>query len=83
MNIMITGIMVLAAVYLAYCAGIYLLQKNAVYAPGVEIVATPKDLGLEYEDVALVSRDGAEVKGWFVPCCNDRQAVPFLSRKRR
>jgi pimeloyl-ACP methyl ester carboxylesterase len=71
---------VLAAVYAGLSLTLFALQSSMVYYPeiGREMVASPRQEGLDYEDVKLVAADGAALQGWFVPCHQPRGTVLFL-----
>ncbi len=60
---------VLASVYAALLIGLFLFQSQLVYFPEVdrEFSATPRDAGLEYEEVRLNTGDGESLHAWFVP----------------
>ena len=38
---------------------------------------TPKEIGLEFEDIYFFSSDGTELNGWFVPAKGSRLTVLF------
>ena len=44
-----------------------LLDRFFIFFPEPTLVATPGDLGLEFEDVTFSAADGVELHGWFVP----------------
>ena len=43
------------------------LEKRFVFFPVAELLYTPNDAGLEYEDVRLETSDGLTLHGWFIP----------------
>lgn len=43
------------------------LIHRFLYFPDPVLVATPKDMGLVYEDVVLTTADGVVVHGWYLP----------------
>ena len=43
------------------------IDQQMIYFPDGELIATPADVGLEYEDVNLTASDGVQLHGWFVP----------------
>ncbi len=60
----------LAAVFCLYMVLLlcmYLLQSRLVYFPEKEFVATPGEIGLDFEVVSFSARDGTELSGWLVP----------------
>jgi hypothetical protein len=70
----------LAAAYAGLAGMLYFSQSSMVYYPeiGREIVATPRQAGLDYEEVRLLAADGVALHGWFVPSAQSRGTVLFL-----
>ena len=60
---------VLVTAYAGLLIGVFLFQSRLVYFPeiGRESSATPRDAGLEYEEVQLSTGDGESLHAWFVP----------------
>lgn len=52
--------LVLAIAYLRY------FEQKSIYFPMKEIGTTPRDVGLEYEDVYFKTKDDVELNGWLV-----------------
>ncbi|MDP2878762.1 MAG: alpha/beta hydrolase [Sulfuricella sp.] len=71
---------ILAAAYAGLGLTLFALQSSMVYYPeiGREMVATPRQAGLDYEEVRLVTADGVALQGWFVPSAQNRGTVLFL-----
>ena len=44
-----------------------ILDRFMVYFPQRELVATPSDVGLEFDDVYLTTSDGVKIHAWHVP----------------
>ena len=44
-----------------------LLDRQFIFFPDKELVSTPGDFGLEYEEVFFSASDGVKLHGWFVP----------------
>ncbi len=43
------------------------LEKRFVFFPVAELLYTPNDVNLEYEDVRIQTSDGLALQGWFIP----------------
>ncbi|MGH2689814.1 MAG: alpha/beta hydrolase [Actinomycetota bacterium] len=43
------------------------IERSFIYFPDRDLVATPADVGLPYEDVHVRAEDGVLLQGWFVP----------------
>ena len=71
---------VLAAGYGGLALLLFVTQASLVFYPetGREIVATPAQLGLPYEDLHLTTSDGISLHGWFIPAAQQRGTVLFL-----
>ncbi len=52
-------------------------EIKGIYFPAKHIDLTPKDIGLEFEDVYFLSSDGTELNGWFVPAEESRLTLLF------
>lgn len=71
---------VLAAVYAGLMLVLYFFQARLVFYPetGREIIATPSQAGLPYEDIRLTTSDGLGLHGWYIPAPQPRGTVLFL-----
>ena len=71
---------VLAAAYGVLLLAVYFFQSHLVFFPetGREIVATPDQVGLPYEDIRLQTADGVSLHGWYIPAVQSRGTVLFL-----
>lgn len=63
--------------YLGVCGLIRLLQSRLIYFPTRAYDATPKDLGLEFEDLTLTTDDGVAIAAWYVPCAEAKASLIF------
>lgn len=71
-------ILAVAGAYLLFLALVFLMQGRLVYFPGMpgrELTASPSDIGLAYEDVAIATEDGLRLHGWFVPAAGTERAT--------
>ena len=46
---------------------LYLQQPGMIFYPAPELVATPAEWGLDYDDVSLETPDGTRLHGWYIP----------------
>ncbi|TAN83637.1 MAG: alpha/beta fold hydrolase, partial [Gallionella sp.] len=71
---------ILAAAYGGLALLIYIFQSHLVFYPGTgrEIIATPGQVGLTYEDLHLKTSDGIDLHGWYIPASQPRGTVLFL-----
>ena len=53
------------------------LLPSLAFHPTREIIATPADAGLRYEDVTLTADDGVRLHAWYVPAENARATLLF------
>jgi fermentation-respiration switch protein FrsA (DUF1100 family) len=66
------------AIYALLCLAIFAFQPRLVYFPVKALAATPRAIGLDYEDVMLASADGTRLHGWYLPGRADAHALLFL-----
>jgi fermentation-respiration switch protein FrsA (DUF1100 family) len=67
----------LALGYLFIVAIAYLRQDKMIYYPTNIIESTPKNIGLEYDDLLLKTKDGLDISAWHVPADGARGIVLF------
>ena len=59
---------------------IYFAQAMFIYAPHMptrEIVANPSDIGLDYEDLNLITADNEKINAWYIPA-NEQASLTVL-----
>ncbi len=74
----------IAVIFISLIAGyallvvlVYARQGKMLYYPEKEIFATPKDIGLEFEEVTIRTKDDIEISAWFIPSKDERAVVLF------
>lgn len=63
--------------YCALLALVYLFQDRLIYFPDSRLIMTPREIGLEYEDVVFQAEDGVQLAAWYVPSQKRRGVVLF------
>ena len=66
-------LLAIAFFYIAAMIAIYFAQALFIYAPQIptrELVATPADIHLEYEDLTLNTPDNERINAWYIPAKN-------------
>jgi hypothetical protein len=53
------------------------VEKKSLYFPLRTIEATPEDIGLDYEDVSLITKDGLRISAWYIPSESQRAVILF------
>lgn len=53
------------------------LEYKSLYFPFKRIDATPKDIGLDFEDMILTAKDGINISAWFIPAESSRAVMLF------
>jgi fermentation-respiration switch protein FrsA (DUF1100 family) len=65
-----------------FCIGVlsllYVFQEKMVFFPGKRIVDTPETMGLQYEDVYLVTEDEIKIHGWYIPHPDAKATLLFF-----
>jgi pimeloyl-ACP methyl ester carboxylesterase len=75
-----------AAVALVYAAAswrLYAVQGSRIFRPLRDIVATPADHGLAYDEVGFDTADGLRLNGWYVPRAGARYLLMFFHGNTR
>jgi uncharacterized protein len=63
--------------YVGVAIYLYRSQHSYVYYPDRNIMSTPEEHGLAYEDVTLQTADSVAIHGWYVPADTPRGTVLF------
>lgn len=71
-------IVILAGAYAAFLVLMYFFQAVFVYFPSKQIILTPEERGLAYEDVYLYATDQTRLNGWYVPAEQNRGTLLFF-----
>ena len=70
-------VIILLVFYLAFLITIYFMQDRMLYFPDRQILLTPKDIGLEYEEVSLQTKDNITISGWYIPAKHEKGVLLF------
>jgi len=68
---------VLFVAYWGWAVILYHMQSKFIYRPVKDVVYTPEELDLDFEDVTFTSEDGLSLNGWYVPAEDSRFTVLF------
>jgi uncharacterized protein len=67
--------------YAVFCIYVYFMQSGLIFypnMPGRNLVSTPEDIGLTYQNVEVVTEDNIRLHGWFIPNNNAKGTVLFF-----
>ncbi|MCW8934325.1 MAG: alpha/beta hydrolase [Gammaproteobacteria bacterium] len=70
-----------ASIYAALCIYIYFMQKSLIFypnMPGRNLISTPENIGLTYQNVELLTEDNIKIHGWFIPNKNAKGTLLFF-----
>jgi uncharacterized protein len=76
-----TPLLLLALLYTGLSAFMWVRQENMLFLPGMptrQLVASPADIGLEYEALRIATDDGEELDAWFIPALRERGVLLFF-----
>lgn len=76
-----TFAILLLSVYIGIAIVILIFQTNFVYAPHREMITDPGKIGLEFENVRLITRDSVRLFGWFIPGTENNPVILFCHGK--
>ncbi len=71
-------VMLLVFLFLVYAVYLYFNQSRYIYYPISDIVVTPAELGLSYEDLMLEASDGIKVSAWYIPAEDPEATLLFF-----
>lgn len=81
MRTLVSILTIAVSVYLVLVLMFYMLQGRMVFLsnlPGRALTASPSDIGLDYEDVSLATRDNEVLHGWYIPATDPVGVVLFF-----
>jgi fermentation-respiration switch protein FrsA (DUF1100 family) len=64
---MINGLLISVLLLSLFGGWLYYQQPAMIFFPIKDLVETPEDWGLDYENTTLKTRDGIKLHGWFIP----------------
>lgn len=73
----LAAIAVIAAV-LMFSGGWERFVESQIFFPEAQLVQTPGDAGLAYEDLWITTSDGVRLHGWLVPAQGARELILFF-----
>jgi fermentation-respiration switch protein FrsA (DUF1100 family) len=78
LQVLWTSIAAFCLLYAGMALLLYTLQGQLLYQPDHELVGTPRDISLAYEDVTLATDDGYWLHGWYLPADARQLTVLFF-----
>jgi fermentation-respiration switch protein FrsA (DUF1100 family) len=68
---------VLVIAYVGLGLTLFFMQSAFLYRPLREVVYTPEDIGIEFENVTLETTDGVKLNAWYVPAKDAEMTILF------
>lgn len=53
-------------------------EKTSLFLPSPEITATPADVGLDYQDLYITTKDGVKLNAWFIETKEDAPTILYF-----
>lgn len=81
MSGMVTTLLSLVGAYVTLVLVTYFAQAGMLYLPDLpsrELVASPQEIGLNYENIELRTEDGVRLHGWYIPAVANRGTLLFF-----
>ncbi|APB35214.1 hydrolase of the alpha/beta superfamily [Gloeomargarita lithophora Alchichica-D10] len=69
------GLRLVVGVYGGLLLLLILGQSRLMYFPSRQIINTPQDTGLDYENLRLTTSDGVSISAWWMPVANPQAPV--------
>ena len=77
MKMILSILLLLAAVYFGVAIVLYFMQRRLTFHPMRDMPYNPANIGLEYEKVQLNTPDGLALSAWYVPAKNATATLLF------
>jgi len=74
-RIVVRWVLILTGLYFLFAILLYFFQSGLIFHPTRELVMTPGEAGMAFEDVALASADGAKLHAWWVPAAKESRGT--------
>lgn len=71
-------IIYLVVTFILICAYVRYLESKSVFYPAGLLAATPREIGLRYEDLFMETQDGAAIHGWLIKAPSAKSVLIFL-----
>ena len=81
MRTLVSILTIAISIYVLLALMLYLFQGRMVFLsnlPDRALIASPGDIGLDYENVSLTTSDNERLHGWYVPAANPRGVLLFF-----
>lgn len=81
MSGMVTALLSLVGAYVTLVLVTYFAQAGMLYLPDLpsrELVESPQEIGLNYENIELRTEDGVRLHGWYIPAVANRGTLLFF-----
>jgi fermentation-respiration switch protein FrsA (DUF1100 family) len=76
-SMLISIVIVFFIAYLGLGMILYFMQPTFLYCPVREVLSTPEELSLDFENVVFETEDGLRLNGWYIPAENSRLTILF------
>ncbi|MFT5134692.1 MAG: fermentation-respiration switch protein FrsA (DUF1100 family), partial [Gammaproteobacteria bacterium] len=71
-------LIILIAIWLSLVILIYLFQHRLVYFPNRQLSLSPIDIGMEFEEIFLTTRDNLSLHAWYIPKSGAEKTLLFF-----
>lgn len=65
--------LIIAILYLGFCAFLYLNQRSFIFHPAPRSEMTPAQYNVAFEEISFHSADGTKLSGWWIPQVEEQQ----------
>ena len=81
MRTLVSILTIAMSIYVVLALMLYLFQDRMVFLanlPDRALIASPSDVGLDYQDVSLTTSDNEHLHGWYVPTTDFKGVLLFF-----
>ena len=75
---MTTFISTVLVALLVFNGMMFMQQSSMIFFPYAHLEQTPRDWGLQYQDVNLTTSDGIQLHGWYIPHADSSKVLLFF-----
>lgn len=73
-----SSLAILLGGYIALLTLVSVFQSHLIYFPSKDMRFSPKNMGLEYENVKFLSHDNIELFGWYIPSKDANMTLLYM-----
>lgn len=78
LNSVLIIILIIFTLYVSFSLILIVFQNQLIYQPTRKILQTPAHIGMDYENLTLMTSDNEMINAWYIPALNTEVKTTFL-----